>query len=334
MNMTSDVRARLVKAMIVAAGFVGCSSRPATSADAGPRIDATSEAAPGDGAFDVGPDGNGDAATQGFITARFGNFDTTFPPWDICIRTLSRTGTLIVTPDPLLAAIPGLADGVPLDRVTRRLSIPWLRSTTESASEMFLVRADTTDCRAPTEMLSPGLVFGFFARASGERNSFVALDPALVNLVRGRESCPTSKACVNFNNFLTVAGRADATPGPNLDLYMIHGGVRTRIYSRVPAGDCGPLEMPYVVEPFVFERETCTVEIPVPAEGPLTLAVGESGAADVFVQMELTEPAAQLFSLWVVGHRDATGPAAKRAILCRDFAPDTDAFAGCSRIAP
>jgi hypothetical protein len=340
MNVICDVRAQLAKTLIVVAGLVGCSSRPHTSADAGPGTDATSETAPpgdgaSDGASDVGSDSNGDAASQAFITARFGNFDTTLPAWDICVRTLLRNGTTIVTPDPLLAAIPGLADGVLLDRVTRWISIPWLPSTTESVSEMFLVRADTTDCSAPTERLLTGHVFGFFARTAGERNSFVALDPWLVNLVKGRPSCPSSKACVNFNNFLTLAGAADGgAAGPNIDLYIIDGGGRTRVYSRVPAGDCGPLEMPYVVEPFAFDRTTCTVEIPAPAAGSLTLAVGESGATDPFVQVELTDPAAQLFSLWIVGHRDGTGPAAKRAILCRDFAPETDAFSQCSRVAP
>jgi hypothetical protein len=335
MDMTSDVRALLAKAAIVAAGVVGCSASRPISGDGGPRTDASSETAPpGDGASDVGLDGAGDAASAEFIMARFGNFDPDFPSWDICVRSSSRTGDPVVTPDPLLAAIPGLADGVPLDRVTRWISIPFLRSTTQSAAEMFVVRGDTTDCRTPTETFADGLAFGFLARTSGERNSFLAFDPGLVNLVRGRESCPTSKACVSFSNYRSLAGSPDAAaePGPTLDLFLVQGGARTRVYSRVPYGDCGPLEMPFVVEPFVFDRGTCTVEIPAPAEGPLTLAVGVSGAADPFVQVELTDPAAQLFSLWMVGQADATGPAATRAILCRDFAPaGTDAFSQCSR---
>jgi hypothetical protein len=321
MNTTSVAWMRVGALVAMTGAAVDCSSSSLASPDGGSAADTASDPM-------VNPDdAGGDSAPPAqSIFGRFGNFDVNFPPFDVCRRTISRTSGATVHPTPLLSAIPELAGGVPFDRVTRRLEIPFIPSS-QAVTEMFLVRGDTTDCAAPTELLGGMLVFAQFAGAAGERNTFVALDPSLLNLVRERVSCPASTACLHFFNFSTPLDGSGI--GPPLDVDIVDAGARTPLLRDIGTGNDGPAEAP-----FVFDRDTGTLEIPVSGRSLLTLAVSESATATPVAEVELPDPAGQLFSLWIVGRSDGTGPSARRAILCRDFAPDNGDFSDCSRIGP
>jgi hypothetical protein len=298
---------------------------------------------PGDGSLEV-PVGPGDGATSDGMTAdaapadanpslmlsgRFGNLDPDLAPFDACMRTLNRSGsgiTLVVAPQPLLAGIAGLEDGVPVDRVTRRFAIPF-QDRAAGPSELFLVQPDTTDCTAPTGLVASDRVFGVFAQTNGERNTFAAFGLGFFTLVRERATCPAATACVHFWNFLTNASGNDA--GPHLTFELVDGATRTVVLTDIAAGEDGP-----AVAPFKFDSATGTTEIPWANDSPLRLSVREVNAATPFIDVDIANAGGGLFTLWITGKQDGAGGAAEHAILCRDSDPDTGAFSPCTRVMP
>jgi hypothetical protein len=309
----------------------------ACSSDSKPRDDAGT---PGDGGIEVpldptdgasgdgaAPDGTAaDGPAPRMLSGRFANLNPDLGAFDVCERSLVN-GTVVVTPQPLLAAIAGLEDGVPVDRVTRRFTIPFYDRASGRPNELFLVKPDTTDCTAPTGLLATDRVFAHFAQMDGERNTFAAFQLSFNTLVRERATCPTATACVHFWNYMTDA--TGAVAGPKLTAELVEGATRTVVLDEIAPGEDGPS-----VAPFVFDRTTGTTEIPWSAATPLRLSVREATAATPFVDVEIANAAGGNFSLFVTGKQGATGAAAPRAILCRDSDPDSGAFSACTRAAP
>ncbi len=267
----------------VAAGAAACGGAPAAS-DGG---------RPGDGGSDVpvgtGDGAIGDAASPFTVSARFANLDPDLGAFDVCVRTLTDTG-FVVAPQPLLAGIAGLADGVGADAVSRRIPIPFEPRSSGGRSELFLVQPDTIDCAAPTGLLRPDRVFGMFATTDGERNTFAAWPLGFNTLVRERKTCPAATACVHFWN-ITSASATDF--GPNLTFELVDGSNRTVVVRDLLGGEDGPAEAP-----FVFDTETGTTEIPwTDSTSPLRLSVREATATAPFVDVEIANAPGGLFTL-------------------------------------
>jgi len=323
-----------MKPSLLIAPLLALTATAAACSDSKPKEDA---GLPGDGGIEVpldptdgapgdggAPDGSGPAPR--FLSGRFANFNPDLGAYDICSRSLVG-GTVVVTPEPLLAAIAGLEDGVPVDRVTRRFTVPFYDRASGRPNELFLVKPDTTDCTTPTGLVAPDRVFGTFAQMDGERNTFAAFQLGFYTLVRERATCPAATACVHFWNYMTEA--TGTLAGPKMTVELVDGATRTPILSEIAPGEDGPS-----VSPFVFDPNTGTTEIPWSASTPLRLSVREAGAAAPFVDVEIANAAGGNFSLFVTGEPGAADAAARRAILCRDSDPDTGAFSPCTRIAP
>jgi hypothetical protein len=166
-----------------------------------------------------------------------------------------------------------------------------------------------------------------FATTDGERNTFAAWPLGFSTLVRERKTCPAATACVHFWN-ITSASATDF--GPNLTFELVDGSNRTVVVRDLLGGEDGPAEAP-----FVFDTETGTTEIPwTDSTSPLRLSVREATATAPFVDVEIPNAPGGLFTLWIVGKTGASGPATRRAVLCRDSDPDDGSFTPCTTVAP
>jgi hypothetical protein len=310
----------------IAAGATAC-HRPPAASDGGLPGDGGLEVPVGTGDVATGDGALGDAALPLTLSARFANLDPDLGAFDVCMRTLTDTG-VVVAPQPLLAGIAGLAGGVPTDRVSRRIPLPFAPRSSGRPSELFLVRPDTIDCRAPTGLVRSDRVFGVFATIDGERNTFVTSPLGFNTLVRERKTCPAATACVHFWNFTSGVNGTDL--GPNLTFELVDGSNRTVVVRDLPGGEDGPAE-----PPFVFDINTGTTEIPwTSSTSALRLSVREATATAPLVDVQIPNAPGGLFTLWIVGKTGASGPAARRAVLCRDADPDDGTFSPCTTVVP
>jgi hypothetical protein len=299
-------------------------------------VDASVDAFGGTGAGDsgnaeVGDSGNAEAdAAPEAMSARFANFESTLPPFDVCLRAFWDGGFGVVPGVPYLAAH-GITGGVLLDQVTARVPIPL------ATGELFPVRVGTTDCTAPDAGIYPtGMERVFPTWGSeregypGERRTHFAAASILYVFPDEPVSCSATAACLVLEHMLNYHPLPETgQQGPLLTLELVTEAARASIFTDQSFGGGQ-----YPDPPFQFGPRTGVVEIPVSGAQNLRLALREKDVETPMFEFDLTEAAGQMFTLFAVGHAGGSGVDAPRVVVCRDFAPESSGLSQCTRIAP